>query len=56
VTLVLPYDRSDIVALCYEMGRVHSVDYGSETITVKADIVKELAGRLERFTPGFVED
>ncbi len=56
VTLILPYGRSDIVAQCYEMGRVHSVDYGPETITVKADIVKELAGRLERFTPGYVED
>ena len=56
VTLILPYGRSDIVAQCYEMGRVHSVDYGSETITVHADIAKELAGRLERFTPGYVED
>ncbi len=56
VTLLLPYDRSDIVAQCYEMGRVHSVDYGPETITVHADIAKELAGRLERFMPGYVED
>jgi hypothetical protein len=38
------------------MGRVHSVDYGSETITVHADIAKELAGRLEKFMPGYVED
>ena len=56
VTLILPYGRSDIVAQCYEMGRVHSVDYGSETITVHADIAKELAGRLEKFMPGYVED
>ncbi len=56
VTLILPYDRSDVVAQCYEMGRVHSVDYGSETITVHADIAKELAGRLVRFTPGYVAD
>ena len=56
VTLVLPYGRSDIVAQCYEMGRVHSVDYGSETITVHADIAKELAGRLVKFMPGYVED
>jgi GTP-binding protein HflX len=56
VTLALPYDRSDIVAQCYEMGRVHSVDYGSETITVHADIAKELAGRLVRFTPDYVAD
>jgi len=56
VTLVLPYDRSDVVALCYEMGKVHSVDYGADTITVHADIAKDLGGRLARYTPGYVED
>ena len=56
VTLILPYDRSDVVAQCYEMGKVHSVDYGSDTITVRADVAKDLAGRLARFMPGFVED
>jgi len=54
VTLILPYGRSDIVAQCYEMGKVHSVEYGSETITVKADIAKDLAGRLAPFTPGYL--
>jgi len=54
VTLVLPYDRSDIVAQCYEMGKVHSVDYGPDAITVHADIAKDLAGRLARYTPGYV--
>ena len=52
VTLILPYGRSDIVAQCYEMGRVHSVGYGSETITVHADIAKELAGRLVKVHAG----
>jgi len=56
VTLVLPYGRSDVVAQCYEMGRVHSVDYGPETITVRADIAKELAGRLVQYTPGYISD
>ena len=56
VTLILPYDRSDVVAQCYEMGKVHSVDYGADTITVHADIAKDLAGRLARYTPGYVED
>ena len=54
VTLVLPYDRSDIVAQCHEMGKVHSVDYGPDAITVHADIAKDLAGRLARYTPGYV--
>ncbi len=56
VTLELPYDRSDLVALCYEMGKVHSVDYGPEKIVVRADVAKDLAGRLARFTPGYVGD
>jgi GTP-binding protein HflX len=56
VTLELPYDRSDIVAQCYEMGKVHSVDYGSDKITVVADVAKDLAGRFARFTPGYVPD
>ena len=56
VTLVLPSDRSDLVAQCSEMGKVHSVDYGADTITVHADIAKDLAGRLARYTPGYVED
>jgi len=38
------------------MGKVHSVDYGADTITVHADIAKDLAGRLARYTPGYVED
>ncbi|MBV9851509.1 MAG: GTPase HflX [Armatimonadetes bacterium] len=54
VTLELPYDRSDIVALCYEMGKVHSVDYGPDKITVRADIAKDLAGRLAPYTPGYL--
>ena len=54
VTLELPYDRSDVVALCYEMGKVHSVDYGPDKIIVQADIAKDLAGRLARFTPGYL--
>ena len=53
VTLELPYDRSDVVALCYEMGKVHAVDYGADKIIVRADIAKDLAGRLAPFTPGY---
>ncbi|MEO7716870.1 MAG: GTPase HflX [Capsulimonas sp.] len=55
VTLEVPYDRSDIVALCYENGKVHSVDYGLEKIVVKADIAKDLAGRLAPYTPGYID-
>jgi GTP-binding protein HflX len=54
VTLYLPYDRSDLVALCYEMGKVHSVDYAPDKIVVRADIAKDLAGRLAPYTPNYV--
>jgi GTP-binding protein HflX len=54
VTLELPYDRSDLVALCYENGKVHSVDYAQDKIVVRADVTKDIANRLARFTPGYV--
>lgn len=54
ITLHLPYDRSDLVAQCYEMGKVHSVDYAPDMIVVRADIAKDLAGRLAPYTPGYI--
>lgn len=54
VTIVLPYDRSDIIAQCYENGKVYSVDYGADTITVTADVAHDLASKLAPFTPGYV--
>lgn len=56
VTLQIPYDRSDLVAQCYENGKVHSVDYGPDFIAVRADISKDLAGRLARYSPDYVPD
>lgn len=54
LTLQVPYDRSDLVALCYENGKVHSVDYRPDCIVVRADIAKGIAGRLMPFTPNYV--
>jgi len=56
VELRIPYDRSDLVAQCYENGKVQSVDYGPEFILVRADISKDLAGRLAPYTPNYVPD
>jgi 50S ribosomal subunit-associated GTPase HflX len=47
VEVALPYDRSELVAQCYENGKVHRADYTPEHILVKADISRDLAGRLE---------
>jgi GTP-binding protein HflX len=49
VELEIPYDRSELVAQCYEYGRVTHADYRSDCIYVKADITRDLAGRLAEF-------
>jgi GTP-binding protein HflX len=49
VTMHLPYDRSELVARCYEYGRVTQVDYRADGIYVEADITRDLAGRLAEF-------
>jgi len=46
VHLEIPYSRSDLVSLCYERGRVYSVEYGAEKIVVDAGITSDLAARL----------
>ena len=49
VEAAIPYDRSELVALCYENGKVRDVDYRTDHIVVRADVTKDLAGRLEPF-------
>ncbi len=48
VNVVIPYNRSELVAQCYEYGRVKEARYESDGIHVRAEITKELAGRLDR--------
>ena len=49
IEAAIPYDRSELVALCYENGKVHEVDYKPEFILVKADVTRDLGGRLQEF-------
>jgi len=49
VMLEIPYSRSDLVALCYDRGRVLSADYQSDKIIVTAEITNDLAGKLNEF-------
>ena len=49
VRLEIPYNRSDLVALCYDRGRVISADYQSDRIVVDAEITSDLVGRLGRY-------
>jgi GTP-binding protein HflX len=47
--LSIPYDRSDLVNLCYESGRVVSAEFTTEGINAEADIARDMAGRLLPF-------
>ncbi len=49
VDLCLPYDRSELVAQCYEYGRVHSVAYEEDGIHVSAHLTRDLAGKVEKY-------
>jgi GTPase len=49
VRLEIPYSRSELVALCYEYGVVHTVDYRPEAIHVHAEIALSMTGRFEEF-------
>lgn len=46
VTLCVPYDRSDVVAQCYEYGRVLKADYRDDGIYINARVTHYLAGRV----------
>ena len=50
VQLVVPYDRSDLVAQCYEYGRVNRADYREDGIHVDARITRDLAGRVRAYS------
>ena len=47
--LRIPYDRSDLVAQCYEYGRVIRADYQEDSIHVEAEVTRDMAGRLAQF-------
>ncbi|HLV79109.1 MAG TPA: GTPase HflX [Chthonomonadaceae bacterium] len=49
VRLRVPYDRSDLVAQCYEYGRVLKADYREDGIHVEAHITRDLAGRVRPY-------
>src|SRR5579872_1599106 len=49
VRITVPYDRSDLVAKCYEYGRVLRADYREDGIHVDARITRDLAGRVRQF-------
>jgi GTP-binding protein HflX len=51
IRVCIPYTRSDLVAQCYEYGRVHRADYRADGIHVEASVTSDLAGRLAEAFP-----
>ena len=49
VSLSIPYERSDLVSLCYDSGRVLHAEYTDQSILVEAEVSRDIAGKLERF-------
>ena len=49
VSLILPHDRGDLVAMCHERGRVLATDYRSEGVYVEVELSPHLAGRIEQY-------
>ncbi|GDX40489.1 GTPase HflX [Armatimonadota bacterium] len=49
VQALLPYNRNDLVAKCYEQGRVDKVDYREEGIYLEAHVSHDMASRLQSF-------
>ena len=49
MSLEIPYNRSDLVSLCYESGKVLKAEYTTEAILVEAEVSRELAGRLQKY-------
>jgi GTP-binding protein HflX len=46
VTAILPYNRSDLLAKCYEQGRVDTVEYRDEGIYIEAHLTPDIAGKI----------
>jgi GTPase len=49
VRLEIPYDRSDLVSVCYESGRVLSAEYLDDRIVVEAELASDVAARLREY-------
>jgi GTP-binding protein HflX len=49
VRLEIPYDRSDLVSLCYDRGKVLSAEYRPDKIVVEAEITRDLVGKMDSY-------
>lgn len=49
LSLEIPYDRSDLVSLCYDSGRVLKAEYTPNGILVLADLSRDVVGKFREF-------
>jgi GTP-binding protein HflX len=49
VKVRLPYTQSNLLAQCYELGRVHSAEYTEGGILVEAEVTHDLAEMLKPY-------
>jgi GTP-binding protein HflX len=49
VVVQLPYAKNELLAQCYENGKVNVVDYQPDYVYAEADVTRDLAGRLEPY-------
>lgn len=49
LSLEIPYERSDLLSMCYDNGKVIKVEYTPESIYVEAEISAEFAGKLQKY-------
>jgi 50S ribosomal subunit-associated GTPase HflX len=47
VDVIIPYSKSGLVQECYDFGRVISVKHLDDGIHIQAEMVAEMADRLE---------
>ena len=47
VEVTIPYRRGDLVALCYERGRVRSREDGAEGVRLRVDLPAHLAAQIK---------
>ncbi|HET7349777.1 MAG TPA: GTPase HflX [Marmoricola sp.] len=52
MTVLLPYDRGDLVSRVHDGGEVISVDHTGEGTLLKARVTQALAGELEEYAAG----
>ena len=52
MSLEIPYERSDLVSLCYDSGKVLKAEYTPTGILVEAEVSRDIAGKLEKYTRG----